>query len=76
VIVVVADTSPLNYLILIHCEHILPALYISVFVPTAVVEELDHPRTVPVVRDWLAQVPSWLVVRNVASEADPALART
>jgi predicted nucleic acid-binding protein len=44
-------------------------------VPTSVVEELDHPRTVPAVRDWLAQVPSWLVVRDVASEADPALAR-
>ena len=74
-IVVVADTSPLNYLIQIHCEHILPALYTRVFVPTAVVEELDHPRTVSAVREWLAQVPSWLVVRDVASEADPALAR-
>ena len=74
-IVVVADTSPLNYLIQIHCEHILPAMYTSVFVPTAVVEELDHPRTVSAVRAWLAQVPSWLVVRDVASEVDPALAR-
>ena len=74
-IVVVADTSPLNYLIQIQCEHILPAMYTRVFVPTAVVEELDHPRTVSAVRAWLAQVPSWLVVRTVASEADPALAR-
>jgi predicted nucleic acid-binding protein len=75
VIVVVADTSPLNYLIQIQCEHILPAMYTSVFVPTAVVEELDHPRTVSAVRAWLAQVPSWLVVRDVASEVDPALTR-
>lgn len=74
-IVVVADTSPLNYLIQIHCEHILPALYVRVFVPTAVVQELDHPRTVPAVRDWLAHMPSWLVVRDVAFEADPELAR-
>ena len=74
-IVVVADTSPLNYLIQIHCEHILPALYIRVIVPAAVVEELDHPRTVPAVRAWLARVPSWLVVRDIASDADPALAR-
>jgi hypothetical protein len=70
VIVVVADTSPLNYLIQIHCEHILPALYTRVFVPTAVVEGLDHPRTVPAVRDWLRQVPSWLAARDVASDAD------
>jgi predicted nucleic acid-binding protein len=75
VIVVVADTSPLNYLIQIQCEHILPAMYTRVFVPTAVVEELDHPRTVSAVRAWLAQVPSWLVVRDVASEVDPALTR-
>lgn len=74
-IVVVADTSPLNYLVQIHCEHILPALYVQVFVPTAVVEELDHQGTVPAVRDWLAKMPCWLVVRNVASEAEPALAR-
>jgi predicted nucleic acid-binding protein len=50
-------------------------MYTSVFVPTAVVEELDHPRTVSAVRAWLAQVPSGLVVRDVASEVDPALAR-
>ena len=35
------DTSPLNYLIQIHCEHILPAMYTSVFVPTAGLEEVD-----------------------------------
>jgi len=75
VIVVVADTSPLNYLIQINCEHILPALYERVFVPTAVVQELDHPRTVAAVRTWLTRVPSWLVVQDVAPTADPQLAR-
>jgi hypothetical protein len=70
VIVVVADTSPLNYLIQIHSEHILPTLYTRVFVPAAVVEELDHPRTVSAVRAWLAQVSSWPVVRDAASEAN------
>lgn len=43
-IVVVADTSPLNYLVQINREHILPALYTRVFVPTAVLGELNHPR--------------------------------
>lgn len=74
-IVVVADTSPLNYLIQIDCEHILPALYERVFVPTAVVQELDHPRTVAAVRAWLTRVPLWLVVQDVAPTADPQLAR-
>ena len=45
-IVVVADTSPLNYLVQINCDHVLPSLYQRVFVPAAVVEELNHPNSV------------------------------
>jgi len=75
VIVVVADTSPLNYLIQIGCDHILPALYERVHVPAAVVEELHHPGTVTAVRTWLAHVPPWLVIERVEEPADPALAR-
>ena len=74
-IVVVADTSPLNYLIQINCDHVLPALYERVLVPTAVVEELDHPRSVAAVRAWLTRLPSWLVVEQVAETADVRLAR-
>jgi predicted nucleic acid-binding protein len=66
VIVVVADTSPLNDLIQINCDHILPALYERVFVPSAVFEELGHPRAVAAVRAWLTRLPSWLVVEQVA----------
>ena len=73
-IVVVADTSPLNYLVQIHCEHVLPTLYERVLVPAAVVQELDHPGAVVAVRAWLSRVPSWLVVRNVGSPPDPTLA--
>ena len=60
-IVVVADTSPLNYLIQINCDHVLPALYERVLVPAAVVEELHHARTPAAVHTWLAHTPSWLV---------------
>ena len=74
-IVVVADTSPLNYLIQIHCDHVLPALYERVFVPAAVVEELHHPRTTAAVRTWLAHTPSWLEVEQVDEPVDPQLAR-
>jgi uncharacterized protein len=75
VIVVVADTSPLNYLIQINCEHVLPALYARVFVPRAVVDEFDHPKSVAAVRVWLTHLPSWLVVEQVAEAADVRLAR-
>ena len=38
--IVVADTSPLNYLIQIQCEHVLPRLYRVVVVPLGVIAEL------------------------------------
>jgi predicted nucleic acid-binding protein len=75
VIVVVADTSPLNYLVQIDCDGILPTLYERVFVPDAVMKELAHPRAVTVVRTWLARLPSWLVVEEVDESVDPRLAR-
>jgi predicted nucleic acid-binding protein len=49
-IVVLADTSPLNYLVLIRCQDLLPALYKRVLIPNAVVEELDHGRSPAIVR--------------------------
>lgn len=74
-IVVVADTSPLNYLIQINCDQVLPALYERVFVPSAVVEELGHPRAIAAVRGWLTRMPSWLIVEHVTEIADGRLAR-
>lgn len=62
--IVVADTTPLQYLILIHYEHILPALYGEVVVPPAVIEELSRDETPEAVRDWLKSAPEWLEVRR------------
>jgi predicted nucleic acid-binding protein len=73
-IVVVADTSPLNYLIQIECQHLLPALFERVLVPAAVVKELDHPGTPAVVRAFLSQMPEWIAVRQVGLVPDPTLA--
>lgn len=76
--VVIADTSPLNYLVLIDQAEILPKLYGQVIVPQAVFEELRHPDAPPAVAHWVQSVPSWLVVeRNISpviglgSELDP-----
>lgn len=41
-IVVVADTSPLNYLIQINCQDVLPELYEQVLIPGGVAAELAH----------------------------------
>ena len=62
--IVVADTTPLQYLILIQHEHILPALYGRVVVPPAVIAELSRDETPQPVRDWLKSAPEWLEVRG------------
>ncbi len=70
---VVADTAPLNYLVLIAAAEILPRLYESVWIPQAVRDELAHPNAPQKVRDWIAQPPSWLIVRSETLPTDPAL---
>jgi predicted nucleic acid-binding protein len=60
--VVVADTSPINYLVLIEQIGILPRLYARVLVPPAVFDELTHPAAPRPVRDWTARHPEWLEV--------------
>jgi hypothetical protein len=39
---VVADTGPLNYLIQIDCDGLLPELYGRIVVPASVMKELGH----------------------------------
>src|ERR1700730_6018000 len=69
-IVVVADTSPLNYLVQIRYQDLLPALYERVLVPPAVIAELDHPATPAAVRTWLAHRPEWIVIGQLQSPSD------
>ena len=61
--IVVADTSPLRYLILIEHIHVLPALYGGVVVPPAVVTELNQEQTPGLVREWFSTRPKWLQVQ-------------
>lgn len=62
--IVVADTSPLNYLILIEQVDILVPLFQSVIVPSAVRHELLAPTAPPMVRRWASDPPHWLEVRE------------
>jgi|SRR5216684_7060555 len=72
--IVVADTSPLNYLIQIECDNLLPALYGEVFVPPAVMLELNHPGAPAAVHAWLQKVPAWIEVHAIVSLTDESLA--
>jgi predicted nucleic acid-binding protein len=69
----VADTTPLNYLILIGAVEVIPQLYGRVLIPRAVMDELRHDRTPALVRDWVAHPPPWLETRPVTVPADPSL---
>jgi predicted nucleic acid-binding protein len=60
VAVVVADTGPPHYLVLIGAVRVLPQLFDTVVVPDLVCNELRHARTPKSVRDWLATDPPWL----------------
>jgi predicted nucleic acid-binding protein len=59
---VVADTSPLRYLVVIQAIEILPLLYERVILPQAVLTELQHPRSPQEVRAWLAAPPVWVEI--------------
>jgi predicted nucleic acid-binding protein len=60
--IVVADTTPLHYLILIQHDDLLPRLFGRVLIPPAVVAELKHSESPNLVRQWCAQPPAWLQV--------------
>jgi len=72
--IVVADTSPLNYLVLLEQAGLLRALYGRVIVPEAVVRELQAQGSPERVRQWIAARPDWLEVRSSVVPEDPALA--
>jgi predicted nucleic acid-binding protein len=63
--VVVADTTPLNYLIIIGRAEILTSLFGEVLIPQAVLEELSHPKAPETVCRWLQEPPSWLRISPV-----------
>ncbi len=57
--VIVADTSPLNYLLLIGEVEVLPKLYSHIMIPEAVLAEL-RARSAPVpVAEWITCPPRW-----------------
>ena len=60
--VIVADTSPINYLVLLAQIELLPRLYGRVLIPPAVLSELQHALAPQPVRKWAGAAPFWLEV--------------
>ena len=74
--IVVADTSPVNYLVRCGCAWVLPELFGRVLVPPAVVTEMLHSRSPNEVREFASSPPAWLecvAVHQMLPEIDPQL---
>jgi predicted nucleic acid-binding protein len=72
--IVVADTGPINYLILIGHIDVLPVLFERVILPSVVRDELTDPQAPLPVQNWIAAPPGWLDVRQATSMNDVSLA--
>jgi predicted nucleic acid-binding protein len=59
---VVADASPILYLIAIGAIDLLPKLYPHVVLPPEVVAELNHPNAPLEVQHWASKLPNWIEV--------------
>lgn len=62
-ILVVADTSPIHYLLIIQEIDVLARLYDHVVIPSAVYRELTHPHAPALARTWVSSLPKWAEVR-------------
>lgn len=65
--IVVSDTSPLHYLILINRVDLLPELFGQVVTTPIVVEEMSQPSSPEKVRRWASQLPAWLELKEPSS---------
>ena len=71
--IVVADSSPLHYLILLDSAHLLQQLFGRVIVPDMVAGELSATGAPVAVRDWIAQPPEWIEIVQVHGHAVDAV---
>ena len=71
--IVVSDTSPLCYLLLINLAELLPQLYGRVIIPESVCTELLNSDAPEIVKSWMAHPPDWLEIQAVTEEIDTTL---
>jgi predicted nucleic acid-binding protein len=63
--IIVSNTSPINYLILIGQIDLLPELFRQISIPQAVYSELSDTEAPRPVRTWIASPPSWLKIQPI-----------
>lgn len=64
--IVVSDTSPINYLLLIDQLDLLPRLFQQIIIPDVVRDEMLDSGAPPVLQQWISDSPPWLTVQAVS----------
>jgi predicted nucleic acid-binding protein len=67
--IVVADSGPLHYLILLEYIELLRRFYREVLVPEPVAAELSAAAAPVTVQEWIRKPPTWVEVRPVPADA-------
>ena len=62
--IVISDTTPLHYLILLGKAGLLEKLFGKIIIPDAVFDEMRHAGTPEVVRRWIEALPAWIEVKT------------
>ncbi|NJK27625.1 MAG: DUF3368 domain-containing protein [Coleofasciculaceae cyanobacterium SM2_3_26] len=73
--IVISDTSPICYLLLVEQIDLLPSLYQGIVIPETVEDELGASEPPPAVKSWIANPPSWLQVQPVEPLQDVQLGK-
>jgi predicted nucleic acid-binding protein len=72
-VIVVADTSPLNYLILTEAIDVLQKLFGALVIPRGVHAELLASRAPEKIRKWAESPPDWVEIRTATHVVDSRL---
>ena len=70
---VVADTAPINYLVMIGFVDFLPILFHKIIWPVAVEAELAAPGAPASVREWISILPAWVEIHQTQGLSGPSL---
>jgi predicted nucleic acid-binding protein len=62
--IVIADSGPIRYLVVIEQIHLLPQLYGRIVIPPSVLRELSQTATPQTVRLWVDRLPRWVTVQS------------
>ena len=68
--IVISDTSPICYLLLIGEIELLSQLYGQVFIPKIVQQELSDNQAPTIVQNWIKNPPNWLRIETVQENND------